>query len=98
MDFHRKYFHPANMIAAVSGAFSRAGDDPQAGGRLRGLAGRRGPRCRRSRRRSRPRAPGLYRIEKDIPQGRVIDRAARGRAATDPDVYALEVMNEILGG
>jgi zinc protease len=41
--------------------------------------------------------PGLYRIEKDIPQGRV----SLGLPAVrrdDPDIYALEVMNEILGG
>ena len=24
VDFHRKYFQPANMVAAVSGSFSRA--------------------------------------------------------------------------
>jgi zinc protease len=42
-------------------------------------------------------APGLYRIQKDVPQGRVsIGLPAVKRDS--PDVYALEVMNEILGG
>ena len=40
---------------------------------------------------------GLYRIEKDIPQGRVCWGCPRSRR-DDPDAYALEVMNEILGG
>jgi zinc protease len=41
--------------------------------------------------------PGLYRIEKDIPQGRVTLGLPAVRRDS-PDVYALEVMNEILGG
>jgi zinc protease len=44
-----------------------------------------------------PAAPGLYRVEKDVNQGRVsigLPTVKRDH----PDVYALEVMNEILGG
>jgi zinc protease len=44
-----------------------------------------------------PAAPGVYRIEKDVNQGRVsigLPTVKRDH----PDVYALEVMNEILGG
>jgi zinc protease len=41
--------------------------------------------------------PGLYRIEKDIPQGRVTLGLPAVRRDS-PDIYALEVMNEILGG
>jgi zinc protease len=42
-------------------------------------------------------APGIYRLQKDVNQGRVsigLPSVRRG----DPDFYALEVMNEILGG
>ena len=44
--------------------------------------------------------PGVYRIEKDIPQGRVlIGHLGYQRASwDDPDVQALAVMNDILGG
>jgi zinc protease len=94
--FHRRYFHPASMVAAVSGSFSR-------GEMLRKLeaafAGWPSPK---------PvvppvpatiasAAPGLYRVEKDVNQGRVsigLPTVKRDH----PDVYALEVMNEILGG
>jgi zinc protease len=44
-----------------------------------------------------PAAPGLCRVEKDVNQGRVsigLPTVKRDH----PDVYALEVMNEILGG
>jgi zinc protease len=84
------------MVAAVSGAFVRAD-------MLRKLeaafAGWPGPR---------PVVPpvpptispapqGLYRIEKDVNQGRVSVGLPAVRRDS-PDVYALEVMNEILGG
>jgi zinc protease len=42
-------------------------------------------------------APGLYRVQKDVPQGRVSIGLPTVRR-DHPDVYALEVMNEILGG
>jgi zinc protease len=44
-----------------------------------------------------PATPGLYRIEKDVNQGRVSVGLPTVRRDS-PDVYALEVMNEILGG
>ena len=94
--FHRKWFHPASMVAAVSGAFDR----PAMIRRLEAaFAGWPGPK---------PvvppvpseiatAAPGLYRIEKDVPQGRV-SIGLPSVKRDNPDIYALEVMNEILGG
>jgi zinc protease len=41
--------------------------------------------------------PGLYRVQKEVPQGRVSIGLPTVRR-DHPDVYALEVMNEILGG
>lgn len=96
VDFHRKHFHPANMIAAVSGAFSR----PVMLRKLEAaFAAWPAPRP------SVPPVPstistappGLYRIQKDVNQGRVSLGLATVKR-DDPDIYALEVMNEILGG
>jgi zinc protease len=42
-------------------------------------------------------SPGFYRINKDVNQGRV-SVGLPSVVRTSPDVYALEVMNEILGG
>jgi zinc protease len=94
--FHRRYFHPAQMIAAVSGSFSRAE-------MLRKLEA-----AFASWPQPKPvvspipatiatAAPGVYRVEKDVNQGRVSIGLPTVKR-DDPDVYALEVMNEILGG
>lgn len=94
--FHRRAFYPANMIAAVSGSFDRAA-------MLKALeaafAGWPSPRA------ATPAipdaiataAPGVYRVQKEVPQGRVSIGLPTVRR-DHPDVYALEVMNEILGG
>jgi predicted Zn-dependent peptidase len=96
VSFHRRYYQPAHMIAAVSGAFTRA----EMVRRLEAAFGR-WP----SNRMAVPpvpseiasAAPGLYRVQKDVPQGRVALVLPTVRRDS-PDVYALEVMNEILGG
>jgi predicted Zn-dependent peptidase len=94
--FHRRSFHPSRMVAAVSGAFSRAEmvrklqaafadwpfPPPPPGEVPREIA---------------PAAPGLYRIQKDVNQGRVSIGLPTTRRDT-PDAHALEAMNEILGG
>jgi predicted Zn-dependent peptidase len=93
--FHRRYFYPANMVAAVSGAFAKAEmlrkleaafvAWPSPKGTVPPVPATIGPA-----------APGLYRVEKDVNQGRVSIGLATVKR-DHPDVYALEVMNEILG-
>jgi predicted Zn-dependent peptidase len=94
--FHRRYFHPAGMIAAVSGAFSRPEMIRKLEAAFAGWPGS-PPQVPPVPADVATAAPGLYRIEKEVPQGRVsigLPTVRRG----SPDVYALEVMNEILGG
>jgi predicted Zn-dependent peptidase len=96
VDFHRKYFHPANMVAAVSGAFSRPVMIQKLEAAFAGWPGTK-PTVPPVPAEIATAKPGVYRIEKDVPQGRVTIGLPAVRR-TDPDVYALEVMNEILGG
>jgi predicted Zn-dependent peptidase len=96
VDFHRRYFHPANMVAAVSGAFSRAEMIRKLEAAFAGWPGTK-PAVPPVPSDIATARPGVYRIEKDIPQGRVTLGLPAPRR-DDPDVYALEVMNEILGG
>ncbi len=96
LAFQRKWVHPGTMVAAVSGAFSR----PEMLRKLeRAFAGwpAARPEVPPVPSTIAPVAPGLYRIQKDVNQGRVsigIPTITRD----NPDSYALEVMNEILGG
>jgi zinc protease len=96
LGFHHTYFHPGNMIAAVSGSFSR----PEMIRKLEAaFAGWPSPKpaVPPVPAAIAPATPGLYRVEKDVNQGRVsigLPTVKRDH----PDVYALEVMNEILGG
>lgn len=94
--FHDMYYYPANMILAVSGSFTKAEmvkklEDAFANWpspkRVVGLIP---PGIKSA-------APGIYRISKDVNQGRV-SVGMPSVLRTSPDVYALEVMNEILGG
>ena len=96
VQFHRRHFYPANMILAVSGALSR---DAMVRKLEAAFSGWASPRLAVPPVPSgiKTASPGLYRIQKDVNQGRV----AIGLPSvlrTSPDVYALEVMNEILGG
>jgi len=96
VDFHRKYVHPANMIAAVSGSFSRPEMIRKLEAAFAGWPGT-APTVPPVPSETHTAAPGIYRIQKDVNQGRVsigLPSVRRG----DPDVYALEVMNEVLGG
>ena len=96
VDFHRRYFHPGNMIAAVSGAFTRAEMIRKLEAAFASWPGAK-PSVPPVPSEIATARPGLYRIEKDIPQGRVSVGLPAVRR-DDPDIYALEVMNEILGG
>ncbi len=94
--FHDMYYYPKNMILAVSGSFTKAEMVKKleaafaswpSPSRVVGLIP---PGIK-------PAAPGFYRISKDVNQGRV-SVGLPSVLRTSPDIYALEVMNEILGG
>jgi predicted Zn-dependent peptidase len=95
-SFHRRFFHPANMIAAVSGSLPRA----EMIRRLEAaFANWPSPRMAVPLPPDTisPAPPALYRIQKDVNQGRV-SMGLPTVKRDSPDQYALEVMNEILGG
>jgi zinc protease len=94
--FHRKWVHPANMVAAVSGAFDRADMIRKLEAAFAGWPGP-APTVPPVPAEISTAAPGVYRIEKDVNQGRV-SIGLPSVKRDNPDIYALEVMNEILGG
>lgn len=94
--FHKSYFHPGNMLAAVTGSFVKQEMLRKLEAAFAGWPTPK-PSLPPVPGGADPKAPGLYRIQKDVNQGRVsIGLPAVKRDS--PDIYALEVMNEILGG
>jgi predicted Zn-dependent peptidase len=94
--FHAKYFSPKNTILAVSGDFSKAAlkgkiDKLAAGWRAGTVAFPALPQASPS-----P-EPGVYFIQKAINQG-YISLGHLGLEDTNPDYYAVQIMNFILGG
>ena len=91
----QRIIHPGNMIVAVSGDF-----DPDV--MLKKLSAafegwEKGDAVPRPPAPQGERPPGVYRIEKDIPQGKVLI-GTRTIKRDDPDYFAFLLMNEVLGG
>jgi len=94
-SMHDRLYHPGNLVIAVSGDF-----DPQAmlsrlATALEGWAP--GAPVSDPPAPTASLTPGLYYVEKDIPQGRV-NLGLRSIRRDDPDYFPMEVMNRILGG
>jgi zinc protease len=94
--FHRGSFHPSRMVVAVSGAFSRDEMIRKLEAAFASWPFPAGARTEIPREIS-PAPAGLYRMQKDVNQGRVSVGLPTAKRDT-PDAYALEVMNEVLGG
>ncbi len=99
--FHRRYVHPGHMIVAAAGDF----DSDDLAARLSALLDRFGEEGREQapwppRAAPHEPAPGVYVAQQDVPQGRVQigHRTIRRDDWGDPDHFALEMMDDILGG
>ena len=97
--FHRRTWGAQNFVAAISGDVDPQAIAAELGKRLAGWQAAEaapwpppGPRHEIR--------PGLYRVEKEIPQGKVRlgHRSIQVADWSSPEIYALEVMNDILGG
>lgn len=93
--FAAKLFHPGNLIIGVTGDVKKEDILPRLEKAMEGWAkGEKMPSP------SAPTAtvtPGVYRVEKDIPQGKVF-LGHRGVSRDDPDYFPLLIMNDVLGG
>ncbi|HSM14595.1 MAG TPA: pitrilysin family protein, partial [Thermoanaerobaculia bacterium] len=97
--FHRRTWGPEKLVIAVSGDVDTEAVLGELARRLEGWSAGEpapwppaGPDFEPT--------PGLYHVEKDIPQGKVVigHPSIRVTDWSAPEIYALEVMNEILGG
>lgn len=98
-EFHRRYWHPAGMVLAVSGDVDTkallAGLERRFAGWKTGEAAPWPPSAP-----THTITPGLYHIERELPQGKVAIGHLTFRRASwdDPDFFATTVMSELLGG
>lgn len=98
--FHRRYVHPGHMVVAAAGDF----DSDELAAKLSALLGRFEEEGREQapwppRSAAHEPAPGVYVAQQDIPQGRVQigHRTFQRDNWDDPDHFALEMMDAVLG-
>lgn len=94
--FHRRWFVPQNFVVSVNGDFDRR----QMIAKLERLFAKwpfKGATPPAIPTRYEMAKPGVYLVEKDIPQGRV-NVVLPGISRDDPQFFASQIMNDILGG
>lgn len=98
-DFHRRTWGPEAMVIAVSGDVDTVAVLAELGRRLEGWRAAESAPWPPAGPTHLP-VPGLYHAEKQIPQGKVLvgHPSIQVTDWSDPEIYALEVMNDILGG
>ena len=96
LNWHRTRVHPNNMMIGIAGDFEPAAMTAK----LRALFGGwpRGPQALIANIPFTPTKPGLYFVNKDDVNQSSIRLVQLGTTRKNPDAYAIEVMNEILGG
>jgi zinc protease len=96
IEFHRKYYHPNNIILAVAGDFTRSEILAKLNKAFAGWKKERVSFPPVSLPNTKSKA-GVYLIKKDVTQS-VVRMGHLGVDKNNPDIYALRVMNFILGG
>ncbi|MDX2114894.1 MAG: pitrilysin family protein [Planctomycetota bacterium] len=93
--FHARVYHPGNLIIGVTGDFEEAEMLSRLDAALSGW--NKGEPVPDPTDTDYTPTPGLYYVEKDTPQGKIWI-AQRGLKRDHPDIIAVEVLNDILGG
>jgi predicted Zn-dependent peptidase len=97
LAFHRRYYHPGNLILAVSGDFNTKEMIQKLEAGMKGwpVSKEAAPEIPKP---THAPAGGVYAVHKaDVNQGRVVV-GHLGSMRDNPDSYALTIMNDILGG
>lgn len=95
--FYQRYAHPRNLWLAVSGDISRSRLEKQLNASLGQWQPRQEYQQPQTPQLPQPADVGLWLVHKDVPQTTLL-LAQRGITKDNPDLYALKVMNHILGG
>jgi zinc protease len=97
--FHEKYWRPENMIVSVSGDVDTDAFLKTLEGYLKDRPGQGADNHWPPPQPTHSPVPGVYHVEKDIPQGkvRISHRVPQWTDWTNPDRAAIQIMDEILG-
>lgn len=96
LDWHTKYVHPNNAILGIYGDFDSAAMEQQ----IREAFGnwQKGQEAAKPNIDFNPAKPGLYFVSKDDVDQSNIVMVGLGIERSNPDFFAISVMNEVLGG
>lgn len=96
IDWHHTYVHPNNIIIGIVGDF----DSAQMEAKLREAFGswEKGPPAKDPDIHFDPAKPGYYLVKKEDVNQSNIRMVGLGTTRKNPDYYAIEVFNEVLGG
>ena len=94
--WHKRYIQPNNLLLGISGDF----DVAQMETKLRGLLASwpKGPALPPPQLTFAPTKPGVHLVAKDDVNQSTVHMVQIGSTRKNPDAYALDVMNEVLGG
>jgi len=96
LNWHQQYVYPNNIIFGISGDF----DPQEMEARLRQAFGswQKGPEAKTPDIKFNPPKPGYYLVQKTDVNQSTIDMLDLGIERSNPDYFAITVMNEIFGG
>jgi zinc protease len=96
IDWHHAYVHPNNIIIGIVGDF----DSAQMEATLRKAFGswEKGPAAKEPEIHFDPAKPGYYLVKKEDVNQSNIRMVGLGTTRKNPDYYAIEVFNEVMGG
>src|SRR5215470_4209562 len=96
LDWHKTYVHPNNMIVGVSGDFDSAAMEAKLKAAFASWP--KGSSAPQENIQFQPAKPGYYLVSKDDVNQSNIRMVALGTERNNPDYFAIEVFNEVLGG
>ncbi len=96
VNWHKTYVHPNNMIVGIAGDFDAAAMEAK----LKSAFGAwpRGPAAPKEKAAIHPAKPGYYLVSKEDVNQSNVRMVALGIERNNPDYFAVEVFNEVMGG
>lgn len=96
LAWHKQYVHPNNMIVGISGDFDSAAMEAKLKAAFASWP--KGPAAAKTKPEINPAKPGYYLVSKEDVNQSNVRMVAPGTDRRNPDYFAIEVFNEVMGG